>query len=259
MIKKGLSLKGILHIRLRINRIVNLFFVMLICFGLNACESGEKGSKFIPPIVFENAVTPVLLEIIGVHDTIPSSKDLLDILAKNGQDTPKIFNWKNHWVAIVDSARANEIQIMAKALFPTAEVKLYPKPFYTFQQQNCDTPTIAAEWDYVFLTTNLVADTAKQQAYFNHHQTQFELWPEVAKGFCYAGFQRLLVYHNNRQLVLIINIPKGQSLDSLNPKTTENNPRVDDWNKLMQQYQEGLPGTEPGEVWVFLNPIKKEE
>jgi len=30
---------------------------------------------------------------------------------------------------------------------------------------------------------------------------------------------------------------------------------VDDWNRLMKQYQQGLPGTKPGETWVFLKPV----
>ena len=55
--------------------------------------------------------------------------------------------------------------------------------------------------------------------------------------------------------MLVISIPHGENLDHLNPKTTENNPRVDEWNRLMQQYQEGISGTDPGEVWVFLKPV----
>ena len=80
-------------------------------------------------------------------------------------------------------------------------------------------------------------------------------WPEVAKGFCAASFQQLLVFRNGRQLMLVISIPKGESLDELNPKTTENNPRVNDWNELMKKYQEGIPGTAQDEVWVFLQQL----
>jgi len=54
---------------------------------------------------------------------------------------------------------------------------------------------------------------------------------------------------------LVISIPKGSNLDELNPKTTENNPRVDDWNELMKKYQEGIKGTSSGETWVMLKPI----
>ena len=55
--------------------------------------------------------------------------------------------------------------------------------------------------------------------------------------------------------MLVISIPKGESLDKLNPKTTENNPRVDEWNKIMNKYQEGIEGTKPGETWVFFKKL----
>jgi hypothetical protein len=55
--------------------------------------------------------------------------------------------------------------------------------------------------------------------------------------------------------MLVISIPKGESLDRLNPKTAENNPRVDEWNRIMKKYQEGIEGTQKGETWVFLKPL----
>jgi hypothetical protein len=64
------------------------------------------------------------------------------------------------------------------------------------------------------------------------------------------------VYKNGRQLMLVISIPKGANLDELNPKTTENNPRVDGWNARMKKYQEGVEGTKKGETWVFLKNIR---
>ncbi|HMR84284.1 MAG TPA: L-rhamnose mutarotase, partial [Niabella sp.] len=65
----------------------------------------------------------------------------------------------------------------------------------------------------------------------------------------------LMMFRNGRQLMLIISIPKGKTLDELNPKTVENNPRVAEWNKIMAQYQEGIEGTKKGEVWVFLKKV----
>lgn len=88
-----------------------------------------------------------------------------------------------------------------------------------------------------------------------YHQTQFEKWPEISRGFCNAEFQRLAIFKNERQLMLIISIPKGKKLDDLNPKTTENNPRVEEWNAIMKKYQEGIEGAKPGEVWVFFKTI----
>jgi hypothetical protein len=53
----------------------------------------------------------------------------------------------------------------------------------------------------------------------------------------------------------VISIPKGESLDKLNPKTTENNPKMDEWNRMMKKYQQGIDGTKKGETWVFLKKL----
>jgi hypothetical protein len=41
----------------------------------------------------------------------------------------------------------------------------------------------------------------------------------------------------------------------LNPKTTDNNPKMNEWNKIMGKYQEGIEGTKKGETWVFLEKL----
>ena len=56
-------------------------------------------------------------------------------------------------------------------------------------------------------------------------------------------------------MVLVISIPKGKTLDELNPKTTQNNPKMDEWNNIMKKYQEGILGTKKGETWVFLKQL----
>jgi hypothetical protein len=56
--------------------------------------------------------------------------------------------------------------------------------------------------------------------------------------------------------MLVISIPADKTLDELNPKTVENNPRMDEWNQIMGKYQEGIEETEPDEKWVFLSEVK---
>jgi hypothetical protein len=79
--------------------------------------------------------------------------------------------------------------------------------------------------------------------------------PRYLNGFCNASFQQLLVFKNGTTTDVDYQHPERESLDKLNPLTTKNNPRVDDWNKLMSKYQEGIPGTKKGETWVFLKPV----
>ena len=167
-------------------------------------------------------------------------------------DTASIYQWQNHYVLF---QKVTDIAVMQGRLqnnFPEVQVNVFHDMFYEFNRKFCNDTTTSKEWDHILLTANLVADKRLQQEYLDYHATQFEKWPEVSKGFCNASFQQLLIYKNGRQLILVISIPKGESLDKLNPKTTENNPRVNDWNKIMSKYQEGIKGTKKGETWVFL-------
>ena len=144
--------------------------------------------------------------------------------------------------------------------FPDLQIKIYENPVYDFQNfERCPGVKPVSEWENIVLTANLVEDPKLQQEYLNYHKTQFEKWPEVAKGFCNADFQQLQVFKNGRQLMLIISIPKGEDLDKLNPKTTENNPRVDEWNALMKKYQTGIEDAKAGETWIFLKKVEEKK
>ncbi|WP_297090001.1 L-rhamnose mutarotase [uncultured Draconibacterium sp.] len=175
-------------------------------------------------------------------------------LAKSfGADNTQLYRWKNHFVFYSQFSNKQAFtQEMAKQ-FPELSVKVYEKPFYDFSRaQHCGQAQLAPNWEHIILTANLVEDKELQNEYMEYHRTQFEQWPEVANGFCNADFQQLQVFRNGRQLMLVISIPANKTLDELNPKTVENNPRMNEWNEIMGQYQEGIEGTSPDEKWVFL-------
>lgn len=171
----------------------------------------------------------------------------------------QVYRWQNRYVLYTDNVLAKQYATQLKQRFPKVLVELSQAPIYAFDRTCCwaDTATVS-ETDHIVLSANLVADTHLQSAYLDYHKHQFEQWPEVAQGFCRAQFQQVWLYKMGRQLLLVINIPKGADFASLNKKTTENNPRVDEWNRLMAQYQEGLPGTKKGEVWVFFEMMNDE-
>ena len=193
---------------------------------------------------------PFVLELITDAETDAAAVKVL--LMKSNVDTQALYIWKNHYVIY---GRVQDLYVLRDRLrsnFAGAQVKVYEDLVYEFNRDRCGDTHTAASWDHILLTADLVADPKLQAEYVAYHATQFEKWPEVAKGFCNASFQQLRVFRNGQQLMLVISIPKGASLDQLNPKTTENNPRVDEWNALMKKYQTGIAGTKPGEVWVFL-------
>lgn len=199
--------------------------------------------------------SPSILEIVDL-DYRFSTAILQKFSNENKIDKFTIYQWQNHWVIYADLKDAEKIKTKLETSFPKLIVKLYDKPFYNFNRQKYSNERPAAEWQHIIMTANLVADTAKQNEYMEYHHTQFEKWPEVSIGFCNAHFQQLLVFRNGRQLMLVISIPKGKTLDELNPKTTENNPRVNEWNKIMSNYQEGIEDAPKGTVWVMFSSIK---
>ncbi|WP_321285970.1 L-rhamnose mutarotase [uncultured Sunxiuqinia sp.] len=199
---------------------------------------------------------PSIIELIAYDNNSLSKEMLTTFCAENGIDKNAVYNWENHWVLYSQFQELQQISEKLEANFANVTIKTYDQPFYSFDRTRCDDSSIAEEWDNILLTANLVEDTLKQSEYMEYHRTQFEEWPEVAQGFCNASFQQLLVFRTGRQLMLIISIPKGESLDELNPKTTENNLRVDEWNAQMSQYQEGLEEAPEGVVWLFLNPVE---
>lgn len=197
-----------------------------------------------------------VIEIISKEKKSINIATLRKLLANFNMDTNAIYQWKNHTVIFDKVQDLSVFPHKIQNAFPDAEVKVYYDLFYQFNRKKyCGEKENSKEVHHSILTANLVADQKLQQEYLNCHATQFEKWPEVAKGFCNADFQQLLMFRSGRQLMLIIDIPKGKTLDELNPKTTENNPRVTEWNQLMKKYQEGIEGTKPGETWVFLNQL----
>ena len=197
-----------------------------------------------------------MIEIVAKENKSIDVSKLKELLYKNNIDSSAVYQWQNHYVIFSKMADVGVMQGRLQNNFPDAEVKAYHDLFYEYsKKKHCLDKSIAKQWDHILLTANLVTDKKLQQEYLNYHATQFEKWPDIAKGFCNADFQQLLIFKNGRQLVLVISIPKGESLDKLNPKTTENNPKVNEWNELMKKYQEGIKGTNKGEVWVFLKRV----
>ena len=194
---------------------------------------------------------PLIIEVV----INPVNEARLVSIFKSENAPIELSKWNNHFVAFGNVKDTAKLKGRIKAQFPDAVVRIYSDMFYTFDQSNCKPGKKVAEWSNITLTANLVNNADLQKEYLDYHKTQFQQWPEVSGGFCNANFQQLLLFKNGRQLMLVISIPKGKTLDELNPKTTENNPRVNDWNKLMSKYQEGIKGTRPGETWVFLQPI----
>lgn len=213
------------------------YLLYIAVIFLVACSAGKKNDSLS------------IVELVDM-DYRFSTPTLMKFCKENGIDSTEVFQWQNHWVIYGDINEAELSDKLAKS-FPRLKITTYEAPFYNFNREQQTHEKPAKEWTNIIMTANLVSDTLKQKEYLEYHRTQFEKWPELSKGFCNAHFQQLLVFRSGRQLMLVISIPKGKTLDELNPKTTENNPRVADWNKIMANYQEGIEDAPKGSTWVM--------
>lgn len=199
---------------------------------------------------------PEIVELVFPDNLPPNPQALRRFMATQSLDTNALFVWKNRVVIFTLIPDLLVLQGRLRNAFPRADVRLYHDLFYAFRRDtHCKSGYTSALWEDIILTVDLVSDPEAQQRYLDYHARQYTDWPEVSAGFCRADFQQLLLFRNGRQLMLVIRIPKGKTLAEIDPLTTKDNPRMDEWNRIMRGFQTGIKGTAPGETWVFLNRV----
>lgn len=210
-------------------------------------EPVKEGYTFNEYVPFTK---PVFVQVHNAQQAL--SKEELAAFAKTqGIAQPQIYAWGEYLLLMTDDELAKKLTSAIIANYPKLSIKMFNDLFYMFDQQHCSTQEETDDVDFVILTAQLVEDEHQQKEYFQYHENQFEEWPEVAVGFCKAGFQEVLLYRHERQLLLYISFPKGKDFAEIDALTTKDNPKVEEWNKRMSTYQEGIEGTAANETWVF--------
>lgn len=99
---------------------------------------------------------------------------------------------------------------------------------------------------------NIVPDSIKLNEYLAYHA---KIWPEVEAGFKKAGYKKIVLHRFDYLLVMTISVPVGADLGAMGKQAESYSPRCAEWNKLMDAYQQGVPGTAPGQKWVEAKPF----
>ena len=89
------------------------------------------------------------------------------------------------------------------------------------------------------------------EQYKQYHQ---EVWPEIIVSIKEAGIEDLEIYlvGNRLFMIMLVNnsfsFEKKSTIDAMNPK-------VQEWETLMWQYQQALPIAKSGEKWLLMEKI----
>ncbi len=100
-------------------------------------------------------------------------------------------------------------------------------------------------------TLDLVDDSQSIAAYEAHHQ---KVWPEIMESIVSAGITDLMIYRHSNRLFMIMDTTDNFSFEQKAAMDAAN-PKVQEWETLMWNYQQALPGARPGEKWVLMNEL----
>jgi len=101
------------------------------------------------------------------------------------------------------------------------------------------------------LALDLKDDASLIAKYEEYHKN---VWPEVLDSLTDSGIVNMEIYRIENRLFMIIEVQDDFSFDKKS-KMDANNPRVQDWEVLMWNYQKALPFAKPGEKWLPMDKI----
>jgi len=101
------------------------------------------------------------------------------------------------------------------------------------------------------LTLDLKDDRELIAEYRRQHQS---VWPDVVASIRSSGIVAMEIYLLGTRLFMIIEVDDTFSFERKEALDREN-PRVQEWERLMCTYQKPLPQAKPGEKWLLMERI----
>ena len=101
------------------------------------------------------------------------------------------------------------------------------------------------------LTLDLKDDAKAIAAYDEYHRN---VWPEIQKSLGDSGIDSMQIYRAANRLFMIIEVTDDFSFERKS-KMDNSNPKVQQWETLMSNYQQRLPFAKPGEKWVLMEKV----
>jgi L-rhamnose mutarotase len=105
------------------------------------------------------------------------------------------------------------------------------------------------------LALDLLEDEKKIQAYDEYHKS---VWPEIKESLKDAGILDMEIYRTGNRLFMILKVSDEFSFEK-KAVLDGANPRVQEWETLMSQFQKPLSWAKPGEKWLLTERVFKLE
>ncbi len=103
------------------------------------------------------------------------------------------------------------------------------------------------------LTLDLQDDPQLIAEYRRHHE---HVWPEVTRSIRDSGIEDMEIYLLGARLFMIVEVSERFSFDAKS-EADRDNPKVQEWERLMWKFQRPLPQSKAGEKWILMERIFK--
>jgi L-rhamnose mutarotase len=101
------------------------------------------------------------------------------------------------------------------------------------------------------LTLDLKNDPKLIADYKRHHE---KIWPEITKSIQDSGIVNLEIYLLGTRMFMIMEVNENFSFEA-KAAADRLNPKVQQWEDLMWEFQQPLPQAAPGEKWMLMERI----
>ncbi|MEW9571021.1 L-rhamnose mutarotase [Rhodanobacter sp. Si-c] len=105
----------------------------------------------------------------------------------------------------------------------------------------------------LYYALDLRDDAAAIAEYENWHRPGV-IWPEIVASIRAAGIEDMEIFRTGNRLVMVMQVP--DDYDAAGKQAADAaDPRVQEWEQLMDGYQQRLPWAKAGEKWVAMRGI----
>ena len=101
------------------------------------------------------------------------------------------------------------------------------------------------------LALDLKDDPSLIAEYEAYHRA---VWPEIQQSILDAGIERMEIYRLGTRLFMHLEVSDNFSFEE-KARADQKNQKVQEWEKLMWDYQQALPMAKPGEKWMLMSEI----
>lgn len=89
------------------------------------------------------------------------------------------------------------------------------------------------------------------EKYIEHHRS---VSPDIIKSITDASIEVMDIFQTGNRLFMIMEVGEGFSFER-KAKMDSENPKVQEWEALMETLQQAVPWAKPGEKWVLMKQI----